>query len=161
MGWPSTADGDFLEDVGAFFAKVVSGWYLGPWGLIAGLVAGGIEGVLPLPQGFTGKGTGNWDDPEPDETPAAGDGKTVGPAGLTVPDVGSDVQDWNSQQGLVLNGRKYDFRVDRANQVWWSSDDGEKGFRGRRGQHVTSDFLPRRAGPKFPDYVRMFLMGLG
>jgi hypothetical protein len=153
-------DSDFLEDVGAFFAKVVAGWSLGPWGLIAGLVAAGIEGVLPLPHGFTGKATGNWDSPEPDEAPAAGDGKTVRPAGLTIPDGGSDVQDWTAQQGLELNGRRYDFMVNRAKQVWWPSDDGAGGFRGRWGQHVTSDFLPRRSGPKFPDYVKMFLLAL-
>jgi hypothetical protein len=92
--------------------------------------------------------------------PAAGDGKTVRPAGLTIPDGGSDMQDWASEQGLARNGRRYDFRVDRANQIWWPSDDGERGFRGRWGQHVTSDFLPRRSGPKFPDYVKMFLMAL-
>ena len=51
-------ESDFLEDVGAFFAKVVSGWYLGPWGLIAGLVAGGIEGVLPLPQVLPARAAG-------------------------------------------------------------------------------------------------------
>lgn len=70
------------------------------------------------------------------------------------------MQDWTAQQGLELNGRRYDFMVNRAKQVWWPSDDGARGFRGRWGQHVTSDFLPRRSGPKFPDYVKMFLLAL-
>jgi len=65
-----------------------------------------------------------------------------------------------NDEGLKLNGRTYDFRVDRATQGWWPSEDGEAGFRGRWGQQVTSDYLPRRSGPKFPDYARMFLMAL-
>lgn len=152
------ADSDFAEDAGAFIAKIVAGWSLGPWGLIAGVVSAAVEGVLPTPKGFDGVATG--DGADPDEAPAAGDGKTVRPAGLAIPDGGTDVQDWTAQQGLTSNGRRYDFIVDRATQVWWPSDGGEKGFRGRWGQQVTSDFLPRRSGPRFPDYVSMFLKAL-
>ena len=43
---------------------------------------------------------------------------------------------------------------------WWPADDHASGFRGRWGQHVTSDFLPRRSGPKFPTYWKMFLLAL-
>ena len=57
-------------------------------------------------------------------------------------------------------------RVERSGAV--SGSVSESGIRpriaemgnGRWGQHVTSDFLPRRSGPKFPDYVKMFLMAL-
>jgi hypothetical protein len=52
-------------------------------------------------------------------------------AGLTLPDGGADVQDWASQQGLELNGRRYDFVVDRANQIWWPHEKTPTGFRGR------------------------------
>jgi hypothetical protein len=114
--------------------------------------------VIPTPKGFDGVATG--DGADPDEAPTAGAGKTVRPVGLVVPDGGGDVQDWAAQQDLNLNGRRYDFIVDRANQVWWPSDGGEMGFRGRWGQQVTSDFLPRRSGPRFPDYVTMFLKAL-
>jgi len=153
-------DEDLLGDMGAFFAKLLAGGALnlGPLSLIVGLVAAAIEGVLPKSYGLNIVGT--YSPANPDEAPAAGAGKTVRPAGLALADGGADVQDWNAQQGLILNGRRYDFRVDRPNQVWWPSDDGERGFKGRWGQHVTSDFLPRRSGPKFPDYVKMFLLAL-
>ena len=98
---------------------------------------------------------------DPDEAPAtAGAGKTVRPAGLALTDGGSDVLDWASQQGLQLQDRRYDFIVDRATQLWWPGDETPTGFRGRWGQHVTSDFLPRRSGPKFPSYCTMFLLAL-
>lgn len=70
------------------------------------------------------------------------------------------MHDWAARQNLSVNGRRYDFIVDRATQVWWPSDGGETGFRGRWGQQVTSDPLGRRSGPRFPDYVTMFLKAL-
>ena len=143
---------DFGADAGAFLAKMAG------LGALAGLIAAGLEGLLPG-GGFEGVGT--RDAPTPDEgPPAAGAGKTVRPAGLAIPDGGTDVQDWTSEQGLELDGRRYYFLVDRVNQIWWPSDDNGSGFRGRWGQHVTSDFLPRRSGPKFPPYWKMFLLAL-
>ncbi|BDX31362.1 hypothetical protein TUM20985_19090 [Mycobacterium antarcticum] len=152
------ADSDFAEDAGAFIAKIVAGWSLGPWGLVAGVVSAAVEGLIPEPSGFDGVATG--DGAEPDVAPAAGDGKTIRPAGLAIADGGGDVHDWAARQNLSVNGRRYDFIVDRATQVWWPSDGGETGFRGRWGQQVTSDPLGRRSGPRFPDYVTMFLKAL-
>lgn len=152
---------DLFEDMGAFYAKLLAGGLLGlgPAGLAAALVAAGLEGVLPHGYGLNIVGAAA--PPTPDEAPASpGDGKTVRPAGLTLPDGGDDVEDWRAQQGLELNGCRYDFIVDRASQVWWPSDDGYSGFRGRWGQRVTGDFLPRRAGPRFPDYPTMFFLAL-
>ena len=139
-------------------AKIVAGWSLGPWGFVAGIVSAAIEGLLPTPTGFSGVATG--DGAVPDVAPTAGAGKTIRPAGLAIPDGGPDVQDWTAQRDLTLNGRRYDFIVDRTTQVWWPSDGGEKGFRGRWGQQVASDVLTRRSGPRFPDYVTMFLKAL-
>jgi hypothetical protein len=154
-------DGDsLLGDAGAFFAKLAGGGILniGSHGWIAGVIAAALEGVLPHSVGLNLQGA---DVPNPDEAPAAaGDGKTVRPAGLTLSDGGADVQDWVSQQGLELNGRRYDFVVDRATQIWWPDEKTPAGFRGRWGQHVTSDSLPRRSGPKFPPYWKMFLLAL-
>jgi hypothetical protein len=151
LGDPS--EDDFGADAGAFIAKLVG---LGP---LAGLISAGLEGLLPGTSGFEGYGT--RDVPTPDEAPAAaGAGKTVRPAGLPILDGGTDVQDWTSQQGLELDGRRYYYLVDRVNQTWWPADDHASGFRGRWGQHVTSDFLPRRSGPKFPTYWKMFLLAL-
>jgi hypothetical protein len=55
----------------------------------------------------------------------------VRPAGPPIPDGGTDVQDWTSQQGLELDGRRYYYLVDRVNQPWWPADDHASGFRGR------------------------------
>jgi hypothetical protein len=128
LGDPS--EDDFGADAGAFIAKLVG---LGP---LAGLISAGLEGLLPGTSGFEGYGT--RDVPTPDEAPAAaGAGKTVRPAGLPILDGGTDVQDWTSQQGLELDGRRYYYLVDRVNQTWWPADDHASGFRGRWGQHVT------------------------
>jgi hypothetical protein len=54
----------------------------------------------------------------------------------------------------------YDFVVDRDKQFWWLNDDLEGGYKGRWGQRVTDDTLPRRSGPRFPNYPRMFLLAL-
>jgi hypothetical protein len=129
-----------------------------PLGLLGGLTAIVAE-VFTLP-GF-GTSAPVATPPNPDATPAeAGRGKTLRPAGLAVPGAGPDVADWQSRRALVLNGRTYDFVVDRETQKWWPGDDGEQGFFGRWGQHVAGDRLPRRAGPRFPDYARMFLEAL-
>jgi hypothetical protein len=53
-----------------------------------------------------------------------------------------------------------DMIVDRSRQVWWPSDDGTAGYRGRWGQRVAADPLPHRAGVKFPEFWKMFLIAL-
>jgi hypothetical protein len=95
-----------------------------------------------------------------DQAQAAGSGTTVRPAGLNVPDAGSGVEDWRSAQGVMLNGRRYDYLVDRERQVWWPTDDGRGGYQGRWGQRVEADSLPRRAGMRFPQFWKMFLMAI-
>ncbi|OBB76193.1 hypothetical protein [Mycolicibacterium monacense] len=140
------------------------------WVLLAKLVAGGLLGAVF--QGYTAAllegvltAGGNvlptdppGDPANPDQAPAAaGDGRTVKPANLTVPDAGPDVEDWRSQEDLLVNARTYGFLVDRATQVWWPSDDLQQGFRGRWGQRVADDPVPRRCGPTFPEYWKMFL----
>lgn len=164
---PELGEGDLdpLGDIGAFLAKMLIAGQLGPLGWVVGLALAAAEGVLP-PDSFGLNIVGTYDPPDPDEAPAAGDGTTVAPAGLTVPDGGADVEPWRARQGLEVNGRTYDFIVKRPvssqepNQIWWPSDDRETGFQGRWGQQVTADFLPRRSGPKFPDHVTMFLSAL-
>ncbi|MEO6395674.1 MAG: hypothetical protein ABIO40_07155 [Devosia sp.] len=47
------------------------------------------------------------------------------------------------QQNLRIDRRRYDYLVDRDLRRWWPNDDLELGYRGRWGQRVTSDFLPR------------------
>ncbi|MCV7155043.1 hypothetical protein [Mycolicibacterium pyrenivorans] len=141
--------------VGVIMAKLVAGGLLNAFGV--GLIAAWIElvgsaGGAFLPEDAPG------DPPDPDQAPtAAGEGRTVKPANLPASYEWTDVQDWRSQEGLVSNGRTYGFLVDRATQVWWPSDDLQDGFRGRWGQRVIDDPVPRRCGSKFPEYWKMFL----
>jgi len=153
-------DDDFWEDVGAFLAKVFSPWLLalGPWGLIAGIVAAAVEGVLPTPGGLTVVGT--MDFAPDDQTATAGAGKTIRPGGLNVSDAGTDVEDWRSAQGVQDSGRRYDYLVNRTTQVWWPSDDLRSGYQGRWGQRVENDPLPRRGGMRFPQFWKMFFLAM-
>ncbi|MEO6395676.1 MAG: hypothetical protein ABIO40_07165, partial [Devosia sp.] len=93
---------------------------------------------------------------------AAGAGMTIRPKGVTVAGAGapSTVEEWQVQQNLRIDRRRYDYLVDRDVQRWWPNDDLETGYRGRWGQRVTADFLPRRSGPRFPDYLKMFFHAL-
>jgi hypothetical protein len=156
---PSLPGGDSSPTpVGAIVAKLVAGGLLGALG--PALIAAWIELVTSAGGGFL-PSEGPGDPPTPDQAPAAaGEGRTVKPANLAVADAGSDVQDWRSQEGLAVNGRTYGFLVDRATQVWWPSDDLQNGFRGRWGQRVMKDPIPRRCGPTFPEYWKMFLTAL-
>jgi hypothetical protein len=152
---------DQSVSVGVILAKLAAGGILDTLAptFAAALVSLIIEGwnaaTAPFGASFPG------DTPDPDHPPAApGAGKTLRPAGLAVPDAGNDIVDWRSQRALTIDDRTYDCIVDRTAQPWWPSDDTLHGFWGRWGQHVTSDALPRRAGPRFPSYARMFLLAL-
>ena len=155
-----------LNSLEVWLAKVFGSVpFLGPLGIVAGLTAAALEGMPPAPQGLSDIGTDPANSGAPDETTAAGHGKTIRPAGLSISDAGNDVSDWRSAQGLILDGRRYDFLVDRTTQVWWPGDGGETGFRGRWGQRVETDPVPRRCGIRFPAFHKMFFLafaqGLG
>jgi hypothetical protein len=128
-------------------------------GFVAGLVAAALEGMAPAPQGLGITGFA-FDIGPPDQASPPGDGKTIRPAGLVIPDAGSDVSDWTSAQGIIIGPRQYNFLVDRTTQVWWPGDDGQTGFRGRWGQRVENDPVPRRAGMRFPEFHKMFFLAL-
>lgn len=165
-GVPGQRD-SFTENGWVILLVKMCAGFLNPVGLVIGLVAGIIEGI---PKAFTPFGAGGTppttppgvDPPNPDAAPtAAGQGITVRPKDLAIPNVSDDLFNWVSDQGVPSpSGRKYDFVVDRLNQVWWPSDDGKKGFRGRWGQRVTSDPVPHRAGVKFPEFWKMMLTAL-
>jgi len=159
-GWGQPDNtGDLFKGMGAFLAKVMGGFLVGgPLGEIAGVVAAAAEGYYPKPEGIGVVGTG--DTPDPDQVPTAGAGMTIRPRGVNVAGVPSMLQDWNVQRNETIGQRHYDYVVNRDTQRFWPNFDGELGYQGRWGQRVTSDFLPRRAGPKFPNYFKMFMMGL-
>ncbi len=158
---PPPPDRDFpLDTVAAIVAKIVAAGLANVFAV--GFVAAVLEFLWDYPYAPFGAAAPTIDPPDPDQAPAAaGDGKTVRPRDLTVPDAGDDVVEWRSQRALVLEGRTYSCVVERGpKQPWWPGDDNEKGFWGRWGQHVTTDGLGRRAGPRFPNYAAMFLGAL-
>lgn len=151
-----------FKDIAILLAKMGTGWSFGPIGAAVGLVSCIVE-IANYRAPFEPFGVApNLESPaDPDQPPPGpGAGKTVKPAGLSVPDAGSDVVDWRSARGLQIDGRVYDCIVNRATQPWWPGADTRSGFNGRWGQHVTADGLSRRAGPRFPNYPQMFLLAL-
>jgi hypothetical protein len=162
--------GDWLFGISVFLLKTIGGVSGGGAlgiaapGLVGGMLTGAkewIDGVSP-PFAVVGPETPSADTPTPDTGPTSGTGKTITPVGLVVPEAGPTVLAWQVQQGKKdeATGRVYDYVVDRDQDVWLPHDDGERGYRGRWGQRVTNDTLPRRAGPRFPDYPTMFLTAL-
>lgn len=150
------------KDIAILLAKMIAAGpfgFLGAAAALVGVVAEVASYRSPMaPFGVDPVSAGN-----PDQAPTSpGEGRTVRPPGLNVPDAGTDVVEWRCRprQPLALDGRTYDCLVDRATQGWWPDPDSLRGFRGRWGQHVTADALSRRAGPRFPDYPRMFLQAL-
>jgi hypothetical protein len=110
-----------------------------------------------LPGSFGGRSTP--DDIPPDAAPS-GAGITVHPNDVTPPGFFTNPQPWRSARDLVIGQRRYDYIVDRATQPWWPSDGHRSGFRDRWGQRVEDDLLARRAGIRFPDFWRLFLLAL-
>ena len=144
---------------GLLWAKIVAGSaLLGALGAAAGLVWGIVE-YAQANHGLGIVGTGPSDDtPLPDVAGNPGTGTVVMPLGLTVPDAGSDVQNWTSAQGLMIDGRRYDFVVDRPTQPWWPADFNQGGYLGRWGPRVETDPFGRRAGMRFPAFWRVFFL---
>lgn len=158
-GQPEGAGTKFLKGLGAFFGKVMAGFLAGgPPGMTVGAVAAAAEGYYPSPSGLDIVGYG--DTPDPDKVPLAGTGTTIRPKGVNVAGVTDMLEDWAVEQNKTIGRHRYDYIVNRNEQRFWPNPDMELGYRGRWGQRVTSDAMPRRAGPKFPDYFRMFMMGL-
>ncbi|MDF3283551.1 hypothetical protein [Gordonia sp. N1V] len=159
------SDESLGEDMLAFLAKLLGGagiggafgGLLGPIGLAAGLIAAGAEGVLPHSYGLDIMGYG--DVPDTDKAPGDEESTVLAPPGVTVSGT-ADRIDWASRRDLVIDGRTYDFVVDRTTQTWWPSPARESGFQGRWGQRVTADVDALRAGPRMPDMVDLFLDAL-
>ncbi|HWX71924.1 MAG TPA: hypothetical protein VNY79_05445, partial [Xanthobacteraceae bacterium] len=105
-------------------------------------------------------GTGSpADNPAPDVAGSAGSGKTVQPAGVTVPDARGDVQNWTSARNLTIDGRRYDFIVDRSTQPLWPGDFNQGGYMGRWGPRVETDPFGRRRHA-LPSFLAPLLPGV-
>ncbi|MGE2814716.1 hypothetical protein ACQI5H_06145 [Mycobacterium heidelbergense] len=142
------------EELAAIIAKFIGGLVTGFF--VQGWAAAEIEALAIYNRPFgVGDTPASDDAPNSDQIPSAGDGKTLLPAGLRVPDAGNDVESWRAQGDTSIGSV-----VDRPTQRWWPDDDNERGFWGRWGQQVTSDPLGRRSGPRFPNYAVMFIQAL-
>jgi hypothetical protein len=128
------------------------------------LIIGGILGFfawIPEEVGHHGELAITQIDTVPDDqAPATGMGRVVHPVGVVVPNAGTDPQPWRSAQGATIDGRSYDFLVDRTHQGWWPSDDTRSGYRGRWGQQVENNPDSLRAGMRFPPFWKMFLLAV-
>jgi hypothetical protein len=152
----------------AAWGKILGAGFLlgiGPPGLIAGAVLTALEG-LPL---FPGSDTSDPGDellttleaPKPDIGPEPGSaGTIVLPKNVTIDDTNSPLIKWAADEDEPIAARHYNFIVDRQAQVWWPSDDGTAGYRGRWGPRVALDPFNRRAGMRFPEFWRMFFVAL-
>src|SRR5262249_52549425 len=103
-------------------------------------------------------------------------GTVVHPQGVVLPDAAGahELVPWSvpsdpaapDQHEVTIDGRTYSFMVDRREtdaqkqQVWWPSDGTHDGYTGRWGPRVANDPRGRRAGMRFPDFVRMFFESL-
>jgi hypothetical protein len=164
--WPNA-----LKVWGAFLLKLITGATAGGkvgglQGSVAGGAAGAVSGVAEIANSldtspFGYGGDPNVDKPKGDVGPPFRTGTTIKPAAVTAPGAGTTVVPWQVAQNAVIGGRAgHDYVVDRNLQKWWPDDTGEHGYLGRWGQRVADDTLPRRSGPRFPNYARMFLTAL-
>ena len=139
------------DDLTVFYLKLYAG------AAVVTLVAAGIEALFldfgTHPEEFGAA------DPVPPDAAAAPGGVTVHPAGMVPREEWTRPQTWRSAH-TAANGRQYDYIVNRSAQPWWPSHDHTSGFRGRWGQRVERDRLPRRAGVRFPEFWRLFLLAL-
>jgi hypothetical protein len=164
------------------WAKIVGGLFLGGLpGLIAGAVLTALEGLptgVPVAKGLTGAEPDAFPPVTPAtdvvEEPGTFSGVIVGPRDFLENSQknfpGADFVAWMVQQNLSLEihlpgypeiqGRHYDFIVDRTKQIWWPSDDWKSGYRGRWGPLVVDDPFRRRSGMNFPDFWIMFFVAL-
>jgi hypothetical protein len=136
-------------------------------GFVAGLIWGGVEGNFGYGLDVSGTVSGTVpaprEMPQPDVTPAPGAlGKVMHPNNLTLTDPGATSVKWanDKDEEIEIAGRHYHWIVNRAAQIWWPSDDGKSGYRGRWGPHVVNDPVRRRAGMRFPEFWRMFFVAL-
>jgi hypothetical protein len=143
--------------------------------VIAGSAAG--TGLLGFPGGAVGAAAGlvwgiaeianapRLDGVDPPETPAlqstidttGSNGIVIHPKGLPPPGVDpGNTREWQSDDNVVIGGRKYFFTVDRTTQVLWGNDPDGQGYTGRWGAHVAQDPQTRRSGMAFPTFWQLF-----
>lgn len=148
----------------AAWAKILGSFLLGGLpGLVGGAAWTALEG-LPLGSGIDAVGTGppTLTQPAPDVAPGPGAfGRVVHPKTLTLTDPpGAEFVKWAADENVEVAGRHYNFIVNRPAQIWWPSDDGKSGYRGRWGPLVTKDPVTRRSGMRFPEFWKMFFIAL-
>jgi hypothetical protein len=76
------------------------------------------------------------------------------------PDTGDEAHPWAADENVMINGLRYDFVVNRDMQVWWPSYNETAGFRGGWGPFVTDDPQKRRRGMMFPQFWKLFFIGM-
>jgi hypothetical protein len=150
----------------AAWGKILGAGFLlgiGPPGLIAGAVLTALEGLPLFPESETPEDEllAPLEAPQPDRGPEPGsNNRVVVPKNVPIDDLNNVRVEWIADEDVPIDGRQYNFIVDRQAQVWWPSDDGTSGYRGRWGPPVALDPFNRRAGMRFPEFWRMFFVAL-
>jgi hypothetical protein len=156
------------ESPAAAWAKIIAGSFFGGFpGLVVGAVLTALE-AFPPGSGITSVATGSGPVPKKKPTDVSFDGTEIDhgiiqPIDLNLQQLGFrtlNIATWNNDQNIEVEGRHYDFIVDRTKQIWWPSDDGKSGYRGRWGPLVVSDPFRRRSGMRFPEFWKMFFLAL-
>ena len=151
--------GALLKVIGGSIMHIVSGGLVLPVGAIPGLVWG-ISELASTVDEVTEPAKGT-DTPLNDQIAPAGAGIVVHPKTVPAQAEWAKHEPWRSGQGMTINGRRYDFLVDRGTQGWWPGDTEEGSrFNGRWGPQVENDPLGRRSGMRFPSFWMMFFLAL-
>jgi hypothetical protein len=133
------------------------------WKIIYGGPIGWAWAALEAGAGFgiDAVGSAKPTEPQPDIGSEPGAfGRIIYPKGLQLPNPGGELTEWTADQNVDIAGRKYNFLVDRQQQIWWPWENLHGGFRGRWGPRVVNDHFDRRAGMRFPEFWRMFFTAL-
>jgi hypothetical protein len=149
---------------GLLIDKVIAGSAVGT-GLL-GFLGGAVGAAAGLVWGIAEIANApRLDGVDPPETPSlqsttdttGSNGLVIHPKGLPPPGVDpGNAREWQSDDNVVIGGRKYFFTVDRTTQVLWGNDPDGQGYTGRWGAHVAQDPQTRRSGMAFPTFWQLF-----
>lgn len=154
-------------DAMAIFYKVIAGaavgfGIFGPIGSAIGAIGGAIWGIAEAedPARFISIGVAT---PSSSVDTISNSGFVVHPIGKRPAEVDpARAVEWKNRDDaeIEINGRRYDWKVDRETQVLWGDDPDGQGYTGRWGPRVEEDAQARRAGMKFPKFWEIFFDAL-
>jgi hypothetical protein len=138
-------------------AGAAAGGWLGPVGVAIGAAGGLVWGIAEIAAPHITHISLGIPSGEPTVDAISPGGLVVHPKGKRPAEVDeSRAVEWQCDDNVLINGRRYHFTVDRETQVLWGTDPDGLGYTGRWGPRVEEDAQTRRAGMKFPKFWRLF-----